>query len=111
MKQIKKPFTCSKCGKGSFISTCAVCLLPEAFIETQIEALDLDIKASSHKQRKESIKKIVDNNNRMKIEDILKIKLKKNKKLPIKSSGNGLISRFNFTEYVLPFTLLPNPTI
>ena len=85
MKMPEKPFTCSCCGKGSYISTCAKCLLPDAFVETQIKALDIGIKSDNHEERKEMIKKINDNNNRMKIEDILKIKLRKNKKLPINS--------------------------
>lgn len=53
-------------------------------IETEIKSDTLNIKETTFEDRIKMIKKITDNNNRMKIEDILKIKLG-NGKLPINS--------------------------
>ena len=79
----KHPFNCSKCGKGCYIRTCASCIVDSGFIEDSIYASNNDIKYNKEKtieQQQEKIKtekkKILHNNNIMKIEDIIKIKLK-----------------------------------
>tara|TARA_R110001592_G_scaffold37617_1_gene125282 strand:- start:1361 stop:4306 length:2946 start_codon:yes stop_codon:yes gene_type:complete len=64
--------------------TCSKCLSLEEVVETEIVSDNLNIKEDTLHDRKNMIKKITDNNNRMKIEDILKIKLG-NGKLPINS--------------------------
>lgn len=87
--KMKPPFNCNKCGRGSYIPTCATCIIDSGFIEDSIYASNNDIKYNKgktieeqHKQIKTEKKKINTNNNRMKIEDIIKIKLCAGKKIP-----------------------------
>lgn len=89
MTKPKTPFNCSKCGKGSYISTCATCIIDSGFIEDTIYASNNKIKydkgktiEQQHKQIKTQKKKIITNNKIMKICDIIKIKLQTNTKIP-----------------------------
>ena len=89
MTKTKKPtFNCSIC-RGSYISTCASCIIDSGFIEETIYAynngLTYDKGKTIEEQRKEiktQKKNIITNNKIMKICDIIKIKLQKGKKIP-----------------------------
>ncbi len=89
MPKVKTPFNCATCGKGSYTQTCATCMMKDNLVEEMIVAHNNEVKVDitknideQHNERKVLNNKIQVNNNRMKIEDILKIKLRENKKLP-----------------------------
>ena len=92
MTKPKTPFNCSKCGKGCFsVPNCLSCFRNSGFIEDSIFASNNGIKydkgktiEEQHKEIKTEKKKMITNNNRMKIEDIIKIRLQKGKKNPKK---------------------------
>lgn len=92
ISKAKTPFKCITCDKGSYTKQCVKCMMPEHFVEEYIKAEENEIKVDitktiteQHEERIEENKKINNNNNRMKIEDILKIKLRNKSKLPINS--------------------------
>ena len=82
-KKPTTPFNCSKCGKGCFtVPNCASCIMDSGFIEDSIFASNNGIKYNKgktfeeqHKEIKTEKKKMITNNKRKMIEDIIKIKL------------------------------------
>lgn len=84
------PYNCKKCLKSCYtVPNCLSCSVENGFIEDSIFASNNDIKynkgATIEEQHNEIIiekKKMITNNKRMKIENIIKIKLSKGKKIP-----------------------------
>lgn len=69
MSNASKPFNCAKCSKGSYTSICVSCMK--------------DINCNQKKIISEDKNIVINKSKKMKIEDILKIKLRANDKRPI----------------------------